>query len=148
MIIAEIDFMTPADLDEVAEIERESFPSPWSLDVFREELRKNEGVFYIVARLKDRVIGYGGVYVIDKEAHITTIAVAKKYRGHRIGEQLLAALIEIAKYNSCKKVVLEVRISNTVAINLYKKYHFRVSKLIRGYYRDNSEDAVFMVLVL
>ncbi len=148
MIVAEIDFMTPADLDEVIQIEQESFSSPWSLEMFREELRKGEGVFYIVARLKNRVVGYGGIYIIDREAHITTIAVAKAYRGHRIGEQLLVALIEIAKYSSCKRVVLEVRISNVIAINLYKKYHFKVVKLIHGYYRDNGEDAAFMALTL
>ncbi|KUK13833.1 MAG: ribosomal protein S18-alanine N-acetyltransferase [Synergistetes bacterium] len=143
MILVDIDFMNVGDLDEVLEIERESFNLPWSRNLFLREL-DFPGNAYIVARLRDRVVGYAGIRFYGRQAHITTIAVAPKWRGNRIGEQLLLALIEIAKDRQAKEIVLEVRPSNRIAIGLYEKYGFRTIGVIPGYYMDNGEDAFLM----
>lgn len=145
MILVNIDFMNYGDLEEVLEIERESFSLPWTKKTFINELSYPENV-YIVARLKDEVVGYAGMRFYGRQAHITTIAVKPKWRGNQIGEQLLLALIEIAKDRKAKEMILEVRASNLIAQSLYEKYGFKPVGVIPGYYLDNGEDAILMRL--
>ncbi len=145
MILVDIDFMNLGDLDEVLEIEKECFPFPWSERTFREELELKDSV-YIVARLKDKVVGYAGIRFYQRQGHITTIAVAPRWRRNQIGEQLLLALLEIAKDRKVKSVVLEVNPANLPARNLYEKYGFKPIGLIPGYYRNEGADAVIMRL--
>lgn len=145
MILVDIDFMNLGDLDEVLEIERECFPFPWSEETFREELELKDSV-YIVARLRGRVVGYAGIKFYQRQGHITTIAVAPRWRGNQIGEQLLLALLEIAKDRKVKSVVLEVNPSNLPARKLYEKYGFKEIGLIPGYYRNEGADAIIMRL--
>lgn len=90
------------------------------------------------------VVGYGGVSLNVDEGHITTIATAPEVRGCGIGELLLNGLIDNAVDLGATALTLEVRISNTVAQNLYHKYGFSVHGTRRRYYTDNSEDALIM----
>jgi|TARA_B100001964_G_scaffold245288_1_gene331276 ribosomal-protein-alanine N-acetyltransferase len=78
------------------------------------------------------------------EAHVITIVVRKKCRGQGVGELLLIALNELAAKQKAHIITLEVRISNTVAQNLYTKYGFTRVGLRHGYYTDNQEDALLM----
>jgi ribosomal-protein-alanine N-acetyltransferase len=90
------------------------------------------------------IIGYVGLWVLADEAHITSIAVRDSYRGQGLGELLLIAAIDEAARLKAQVVTLEVRISNTVAQNLYKKYGFTEVGIRQGYYIDNREDARLM----
>ncbi len=90
------------------------------------------------------VIGYGGVWLMMDEAHITTLGVSPKYRGQSIGELLLAGLIEVAFELGASWLTLEVRVSNIIAQKLYEKYTFRQAGLRKKYYTDNNEDAYIM----
>jgi ribosomal-protein-alanine N-acetyltransferase len=92
------------------------------------------------------IIAYAGMWQIAEEAHISTIAVHPDWRGNKLGELLVWTLIWVAIKQNAELVTLEVRISNEVAINLYRKYGFVVSGRRRGYYRDNNEDAHIMAL--
>lgn len=88
--------------------------------------------------------GYGGLWLNIDEGHITTIAVAPQHRGQGIGELLLNGLIDQAIDMGAINLTLEVRVSNSVAQNLYLKYGFQpVGKRVR-YYTDNGEDALIM----
>jgi ribosomal-protein-alanine N-acetyltransferase len=78
------------------------------------------------------------------EAHITTIAVRPESRGKGLGELVLCGLVDTALEVSARIITLEVRVSNTVAQNLYLKYGFKQSGLRRRYYSDNNEDALIM----
>ena len=78
------------------------------------------------------------------EAHISTIATMREWRGRGIGELLLVAMIDEAQSLGAEKVTLEVRVSNLVAQNLYRKYGFKVEGRRRRYYSDNGEDALIM----
>lgn len=91
-----------------------------------------------------RVAGYGGLWLMVDEAHITAIAVAPPYRGLGVGEQLFLALVDIAREMGAQYITLEVRVSNTVAQNLYRKYGFKETGVRRRYYSDNNEDALIM----
>jgi ribosomal-protein-alanine N-acetyltransferase len=90
------------------------------------------------------IIGFAGLWLMLDEAHVTTIATHPDYRGRGVGELILAALIDIAYSIGARVVTLEVRVSNHVAQNLYRKYGFREAGVRRRYYSDNHEDALIM----
>lgn len=90
------------------------------------------------------VIGYGGIWLTVEEAHITTIASATEVRGRGVGELLLNGLIDLGQELGARLMSLEVRMSNTVAQNLYLKYGFEARGTRRRYYTDNNEDALIM----
>lgn len=136
--------MAAEDIDAICEIEHMCFVSPWSRESFEKELYNNKLAKYVVAKIEDQVIGYGGMWVIFDEGHITNIAVHPDYRGQRIGEKIVQALIDIAQGNKIENITLEVRASNLVARNLYKKFGFVDSGIRKGYYADNGEDAIIM----
>lgn len=136
--------MTLQDLPEVQAIERASFSTPWPPNAYRTELETNRLAHYLVARAGDRVVGFGGIWLMVDEAHITTFAVAPGWRRRRIGERLLVALLDLAIERRANEATLEVRLSNLPARRLYEKYGFRPVGLRPRYYSDNNEDALIM----
>lgn len=90
------------------------------------------------------VYAYAGLWLMVDEGHITTIAVRPELRGKGLGELVLCGLIDTALEVGARIMTLEVRISNTVAQNLYLKFGFKQSGLRRRYYSDNNEDALIM----
>ena len=90
------------------------------------------------------VIGYAGLWMMLDEAHVTTLGVHPDYRGSQFGELLLIGLIDLAMQLGASWLTLEVRVSNVVAQNLYKKYYFKEEGVRRKYYSDNNEDAFIM----
>jgi len=142
--VVTIEKMKMKDLDEVMEVERQCFTTPWSRYSFVCELKDNQFSHYIVAKHSDRVIGYAGMWIILDEAHVTNVGVLPEYRGGGVGELLMRSLIIAAKEHGAKKMTLEVRKSNYVAQNLYSKLGFEPVGIRRGYYLDNREDAVIM----
>lgn len=136
--------MKVEDVDQIMEVERSSFATPWIKDAFVNELTNNHFAYYIVAVHQERLIGYCGVWVIIDEAHITNIAVHPDYRGKQIGENLLRRVIYLSMVYGATKMTLEVRVSNHVAQALYEKLGFVRKGLRKGYYTDNQEDAIIM----
>lgn len=96
------------------------------------------------APTNDTPLGFVSVWILSEEAHITAIAVKESWRGHGLGELLLAGAIETAMQRKCRVVTLEVRVSNFSAISLYEKYYFKRVGIRKGYYADNREDAGIM----
>ncbi|HEV2126432.1 MAG TPA: ribosomal protein S18-alanine N-acetyltransferase [Chloroflexota bacterium] len=90
------------------------------------------------------VVGYGGLWLMVDEAHVTSVAVHPSFRGRGLGELLMFCLLEIAVQCGARWVTLEVRVSNTTAQALYKKLGFREAGIRPRYYTDNNEDAVIM----
>lgn len=136
--------MKMEDVEAVHEVEVSAFPDPWSLSSFKSEM-KNKLAKYIVAEDEDgKIVGYIGVWYIIDEAHINNVAVHKDYRGRQIGSILMEHLIENCLENSINSITLEVRKSNEVAQNLYRKYGFKPSGIRKEYYSDNREDAIIM----
>ncbi|MCH5138531.1 ribosomal protein S18-alanine N-acetyltransferase [Clostridiaceae bacterium UIB06] len=131
-------------VDSVLKIDVLSFPTPWSRESFEREIEVNKFARYVVAKKDGVVIGYAGMWLILDEGHITNIAVHPEYRGIGAGNLLLESLIEICQTESITSLTLEVRKSNLVAQNLYKKYGFLEQGIRKGYYGDNKEDAVIM----
>ena len=90
------------------------------------------------------IVGYAGIWVMTDEAHVTTIATHPDVRGRGVGELLLVALIHRGIDVGARWMTLEVRSSNDVAQNLYRKYTFKEMGVRRRYYSDNGEDALVM----
>ncbi|MEW8970671.1 ribosomal protein S18-alanine N-acetyltransferase [Mesobacillus jeotgali] len=136
--------MTVDDLDEVMEVEVNSFTIPWSREAFFNELTKNQFAQYLIVEVDQKVVGYCGVWIIIDEAHITNIALLPEYRGMRLGEALMAKVMELAREMGAVRMTLEVRVSNVRAQNLYRKFGFEEGAIRKQYYTDNMEDALVM----
>lgn len=131
-------------LQQMAEIEREAFDQPWTVNMFIPEV-ENENAHYVVGVRGDEVICYGGFHKILDEAHITNIAVKKGERGRGIGKFLMSELLARAKMLGVKSVTLEVRSDNIPALNMYESFGFTVEGVRRKYY-NNMYDALIMWL--
>jgi len=97
---------------------------------------------------RSAIVGYGGLWKIEGEAHISTIATHPSQRGNGYGEILLAGMFGKALRLNADFIVLEVRVSNAVAQSLYQKYGFSRCGRRRNYYRNNKEDAWDMRVTL
>lgn len=136
--------MEEKDIDSVHKVELQSFNTPWSREAFENEVCDNDLAYYLVIVNQGRIIGYGGMWVIIDEAHITNVAVSPDYREQGMGKRLLSAMINLAKAKGAHSMTLEVRVSNTAAKKLYGSFGFKECGLRRGYYTDNNEDALIM----
>jgi [ribosomal protein S18]-alanine N-acetyltransferase len=132
------------DIPAVCEIEREAFTTPWSAGAFHNELTNNQFAYYMIMDCGGEVAGYGGIWLIMDEAHVTNIAVRDRYRGKKLGKRLLTELQQTAGYMGAVRMTLEVRASNFIAQRLYEKLGFRSVGVRKGYYTDNREDAIIM----
>jgi [ribosomal protein S18]-alanine N-acetyltransferase len=140
----EIVTMTAEHLPQVLEIERESFPLPFSENLFHMELDLDIA-HMLVAQEGERVLGYLDFWHVDDEMHVINIAVALKSRGQRIGNALMRYLVDYADKNQVVQIYLDVRASNKAAIALYQSFSFEQIDVRKGYYEDNKEDALVMV---
>ncbi|WP_426449823.1 ribosomal protein S18-alanine N-acetyltransferase [Paenibacillus sp. S-38] len=128
----------------ICEIEQESFTTPWTAGAFHNELTNNQFARYLVLEVEGEIGGYGGMWLIMEEAHVTNVAVRAKFRGRKLGELLVREMQRTASLYGAIRMTLEVRPSNHVALGLYEKLGFRSVGVRRGYYTDNQEDAVIM----
>ncbi len=136
--------MEEKDLDRIMEIEKDCFTTPWSRESFLMEITENMLARYIVAEIDGLVVGYGGIWMIIGEGHITNIAVESKYRKMGAGKKLLEGLIDVSKEMFVSSMTLEVRESNLPAQNLYKQFGFKKHGIRPKYYADDGEDAIVM----
>ncbi|MBV8245397.1 MAG: ribosomal protein S18-alanine N-acetyltransferase [Candidatus Eremiobacteraeota bacterium] len=140
----QIEPMSERDIATVMKIEAASFTTTWPANAFSNELRDNKLAYYYVGKIGEKIVAYGGIWVILEDSHITTIAVEPQHRGNRYGEIMLLFLLDQAIVRGASWITLEVRESNDVAQNLYRKYGFTSVSTRRGYYSDNSENAIVM----
>lgn len=136
--------MTLADVAAVHQVELRSFALPWTADAFEQELSGNAFALYVVLKHGTRGVGYGGMWLILDEAHVTNVAIDPDYRGQGLGEHLMWDLIHRARQRGATRMTLEVRVTNYVAQNLYAKLNFRGCGFRKGYYSDTGEDALIM----
>lgn len=141
--------MSPADLPAVLDIERTSFPNPWSAALFLQELRLPFSRIMIVRdqRAAESVLGYLCRWFVADEIHILNVAVHPKHRRHGIGALLLHEALREARDLHTEAVTLEVRRGNTAARRLYAALHFEEVGVRRNYY-GSGEDALIMRLAL
>lgn len=137
--------INPLDLDEIMAIEQASFAHPWSPRFFLQELRVPCARSRL-AVVGGRAVGYVLYWVLPGEVDIHNLAVHPAYRRQGIGSSLLQGVVEEAKINGSTRVTLEVRKSNEAAQRLYHSLGFVGRGVRKGYYSDDGEDALAMVL--
>ncbi|HXI59241.1 MAG TPA: ribosomal protein S18-alanine N-acetyltransferase [Polyangia bacterium] len=144
-----IEPMKAADLDTVMEIERVSFRSPWSRQVFLEELTRDWAHVDIVrdAATGD-VVGFANYWLVADEVHVLNLATHPQARRAGHASRMMAHMIDFARRELCRYVTLEVRRSNAAALRLYRRFAFRAIGVRPNYYAEDQEDAIVMLLDL
>ena len=135
------------NLDAIDEIERRSYPTPWSRSMFAGELSKPTSIClgaFEAEGENGRLVGYLIVSRYVDAWHVMNIAVDPPHRGRGIATMLLERLFELTADDARRGYTLEVRVSNTTAIGVYERLGFEARGLRRGYYTDNREDALIM----
>jgi len=139
--------MRSKDIERVIEIENESFNLPWSQGMFQTEISAPKNYsYFIVAENNGDILGYAGMWKILNEAHIGNLAVSPKSRKQGVGSALLSAIYYIANRIGANRAILEVRVSNLAAIDLYEKFGMKPAAIRKRYYLDNNEDALIMMI--
>ena len=136
--------MTADHLDEVAELERVCFTTPWSRNMLAEELDNYLSAFLVALDDNDKVAGYAGLQAVLDEGYITNVAVRPDCRRQGIAGKLLQVFLDFAKGNHLAFLSLEVRASNYDAIALYGSRGFRSVGRRKHYYEHPREDAIIM----
>ena len=137
--------MVSEDVPAVYAIELATFPTPWTLDSFYYEMHENQYAHYVLAVDENNtIIGFCGMWMVIDAAQITNVAVTEAARGRGIGEGLMREAMRIAREHGMDVMSLEVRETNIVAQNLYRKLAFKDGGIRKGYYTDNGEDALVM----
>lgn len=136
--------MNADHLDEVAELERVCFSTPWSRNMLAEELDNALSAFLVALGDDGKVVGYAGLQVVVDEGYIANIAVWPEYRRQGVASQLLQVFLDFAQGNHLAFLTLEVRASNYDAIALYGSRGFRSVGRRKNYYEHPKEDALIM----
>lgn len=139
--------MKQENIKELTSIEKLCFSTPWSSHGLTAELN-NPHSHFIVALKEDTAIGYVGMHYYEDTSSITNIAVHPNHRNQGIASNLLTNLFTFAKENNIKEISLEVRVSNTKAINLYKNHGFKEAATRKNLYTHPTEDGIVMIKTL
>ena len=140
--------MRVEDVDAVLDIERLSFPLPWSRESFIREICEIDNSHLLVVTedegARADLMGYACWWEVVDECHITNFAVAPAHRRKGVADFLLERVLEDAKGRDLHRATLEVRLGNVAAIALYEKWGFTAAAMRPRYYPDNREDALVM----
>jgi ribosomal-protein-alanine N-acetyltransferase len=146
--------LTLNDLTQIMAIERQAETAArWSATVMRDSLlAAHTQVWGIMLDGSEQLIAFGVLSVVIDEAEILTLAVDPTFYRQGYGEKLLSHLIHIAKSKKAESLYLEVRTSNSAALELYKKAGFQETGRRKNYYETDDpkikEDAILMSLSL
>ncbi len=141
--------MTPRDLDDVVEVEREIYPFPWTRGNFADALAAGYSA-WVLRGPQDALQAYAIVMPVLDEAHLLNLSVARAHQGGGLGFATLRWVSEVAREYGARSLLLEVRPSNAPALRLYERYGFQRIGLRRAYYpaHEGREDAVVMRIAL
>jgi ribosomal-protein-alanine N-acetyltransferase len=110
--------------------------------VFFDELVMENRRYLVATDGADLILGYCGLLIVEEDAHVTTIAVAQRSRGHQLGTRLMLEMVDAALDADTRHLTLEVRVSNDAARKLYERFGFEPVGRRKNYYKD--EDALVM----
>ena len=136
-----------SDLDDMMEIENQSFPAPWTRNSY-EQLAVLDDVDIWIARLGPELVGYMLLQRSGDDMELHTFAVKPKYRRQGIGAKLLEHMRDQARQKGVIRIHLKVRPSNYEAKALYEKFGFKIMGMWHAYYHDDGEDALVMKMEL
>lgn len=138
----EIERMTINDLDKISNELYSDFDDFWSISVFKAEL-ENPNTYYLIAKIENEIVGFGGICKILDEMQINYIATRKDKRNLGIASQILYKLISFTNSTDVNSITLEVNEKNLIAIKLYEKFGFKKIAYRKKYY-NNIDTAILM----
>jgi [ribosomal protein S18]-alanine N-acetyltransferase len=135
------------DMDDIIAIERDSYPTPWTVNIFRNGMTSPISRL-LVGRIsggrENGVAGYVVYLDVVGEMHLHNIAVRRDLRRQGIATRLLNEAIRRSRLQGSRTATLEVRRSNLAAQRFYDTLGFSVGGVRRGYYTDTGDDALIM----
>ncbi|MDO5556373.1 MAG: ribosomal protein S18-alanine N-acetyltransferase [Clostridia bacterium] len=140
----QISKMTILDLESISNTLLSDFDDFWTISIFKSELQ-NPNSKYLVAKLNNQIVGFGGIWKSPDDIHITNIVVNKNFRRQNIGTIILSHLINLSKKENITSITLEVSSTNIPAQKLYEKLGFKKVGLRKKYY-NNTNDAIIMTM--
>ena len=133
-----------SDAAGIAELEKATFPLPWSEEALLYDIGENKLATVLVAELDGSFAGYADIWVVAGEGQLNNIAVCEYARGQHVGLGIMKELFAELEKAGASEMSLEVRESNEAAIGLYRKLGFEEVGRREGYYLDNGETALIM----
>lgn len=141
----EIRAMRRDDVDEVAIIERDAQPNPWSRDVFLEEMTRAWAHIDVLREEPGGPIAaFLNYWIVGDEVHVLNVATHPDHRRRGHAARLLDHVTAVARAQGCRFLTLEVRRKNRPALRLYRAHGYRPVGMRPRYY-DDGEDAVIML---
>lgn len=137
--------MAVDDVDRVVSIEAEAFTSPWKAETFQTLLERTGAELWVLDEQEAGVVAYAVLWCILDQGELANIAVAATHRGRGYGSYLLSHVLDVADDRGVESLYLEVRLSNTGAADLYRRFGFHEVGRRRDYYDSPREDALLMV---
>ncbi len=138
--------LTPQDLPQILELDRRCLGGLWSEGGYLREIESDRSDLWVLESGQQTLIAWACLWAVLDEAHVTLLAVDPTHRQQGLGQYLLWAMLQAAQQREMSWAALEVRVSNTLAINLYEKFGFKLISHRRNYYQDNREDAAILWL--
>ena len=132
-----------SDLEQIKVNLETKFDDFWNSNILERELNSDTS-FYLCCKLDSEIVGFAGITIVLDTAELNNIVIRKDKRGNGYSSLLLKELIKIAKSHDCTKFNLEVAINNEIAINLYKKFGFKLVGTRTNYYK--GVDALLFTL--
>lgn len=139
--------MQETDIEQVVNLEKAIFSSPWSEKSFCDALQR-EDTIYLVVEDVGKILGYLGIWLSFDTADLCNIAVMDECRRKHLGQQLLQEGLRQAAAGGAEQILLEVRESNEAAISLYRRNGFKEIGRRKAYYSRPTEDALLMQCLL
>ena len=133
--------MNMSDLEEIKDILVSDFDDFWTYSILKDELNCSSS-HYIVAKLNNEIVGFGGIKVVLDSADIMNIVVKKNFRNLGIGTSILNEIVALCLSLNLSSITLEVRKDNEYAISLYKNFGFETLGVRKKYY--NGVDGFIM----
>ena len=143
-LVVHVVAMRRRHLRAVLRIEAQVYARPWSLSLFVSELALRTSRAYYVARVGGVLCGYAGLMVTGEDGHVTTLAVDPSWHRRKIGTRLLLVQAREAIRRGATSLTLEVRVGNTGAQGMYRRFGFRPAGIRKNYYVETNEDALVM----
>ncbi|HVO19087.1 MAG TPA: ribosomal protein S18-alanine N-acetyltransferase [Anaeromyxobacter sp.] len=140
--------MVPADLPRVVEIEKDGFRHPWSPELLERELSHAWSTVLLAVEDRPRdevIVGFVVFWLVHDELHVLNLATAREARRRGVGRSLMEAATAAGHSRGAVLATLEVRRSNTAALELYRGLGYRQAGIRTNYYTDEGEDAIVMI---
>jgi ribosomal-protein-alanine N-acetyltransferase len=135
------------DVPAIARLEGESFGSDaWSEALIRQEINAPARTYAVEIDSSGMLCGYAGYWYDGDDAELMTIAVSKAYQRRGIASALLGYLLSEARHQGARRMLLEVRVDNSPALDLYVGFGFERIGLRKRYYQPEGIDAYTMAL--